>query len=289
MDGVTEHTLYELHLSTGSKRCKYIGGGRYEFALEYQEFRPQKTMLMGVKNVKIPQFEKHLDLKLYVGHKHEKFSADKLKSFKLQFRTLEQLAESLEIIMNSEFLSPMCICLNFCNPHDRHVCDDSELWKGSKTRVRFKGNRFFLTISGDLRVVFSQNLVKTLGFLSRMNDLSSEEREGNYVMFEKPCYVSDVYLQFLTDDESRLVVVLYDSISDHAVLPNGESWPIFFSGVINGERVGKVDKLLTVKKMANKIVDKFCFGFFDGTMSAFAPEVDLKKYPLTFSIVFFEK
>ena len=62
MDGVTEHTLYELHLSTGSNRCKYIGGGRYEFALEYQEFRPQKTMLMGVKNVKIPQFEKHLDL-----------------------------------------------------------------------------------------------------------------------------------------------------------------------------------------------------------------------------------
>ena len=74
-----------------------------------------------------------------------------------------------------------------------------------------------------------------------------------------------------------------------SVVESGHSWPIFYSGLISGKMVGKADRLLTVKWMTSRVVNKFSFGFLNGNMQPFFPEIDLKKNPITFTLVFFKK
>ena len=282
MDGVIAKTAYELHLSTSSSRCHQIGGGSFEFSLEYQEMKPDQCMKIGLKNVRIPEIEKTITFKMSILGKFEKWDPANAKTFKLKYRSFEDLAQSLAIISNAKFsISNTNMCLNFASSHLDHVCDYRSQ---EPVVILYDKNRFIVKKHEQMQLLMSPNMAKLLGFHEKM---SPDKLKDGYVIFDDSITVSD-YVKFLTDYESTLVVVLYDSIIDFSVNEDGQSWPILYSGRINGRFVGRPDKLLTVKAMSNRCVHRFNFSFLNGDMKPFCPETNLKENPITFTIVFFK-
>lgn len=287
MDAVTAKTAFELHLSTSSKRCHDMGGGSFEFSLDYQEMRPDQCLKIGLKNLRVPEIEKTVTFQMIIFGNFEKWDPKKMKTFTVKYRSFPDLAQSLEAISNSKFLlaTGQKYCLNFATSHLQHDCDSSgTLGNSNAVKISYNKNRFLMEKHEHLHLFMSQNLAKLLGFNEK---LSPDKLKDDYVTFDDKSDVSD-YVYFLTESESRLVVVLHDSIADYSVMEDGHSWPILFSGRINGQCVGRPDKLLTVKTMINRRVDRFHFSFLNGEMKPFCPEINMRENPITFTIVFFK-
>ena len=288
MDIYAASTKYEFQLCTNMRQCQYVGSGRFEFNLDFVEFRNEHKFEVALKNVKVPKLRKNLKFGCYIGKFYEGFTKDKMmKTFDIEFENYEELAESLDILLNQNFILNARICLNFESSHNNHVCDSSEILRNAKkVSVIYKNDRFFLHIASNVVVYMSHELALCLGLQNELDGRNVNEISGGYVCLNKPCYVSSKKTCFLKESESRLNVAMHDSISQRVVLTNGESWPILFSGWVKGDSVGAIDEVLCIKKMTTKSNNVFCIGFYDGNMEPFRCNDDISENPFSFTLVF---
>ena len=288
MEFYAESIKYELQLRTNMRQCQYMGSGRFEFNLDYVEFRNEHKFQVALKNLEVPKLRKKMRFECYIGKFYEAFIKDKMmKTFDIEFESYEELADLLDIKLNQTFTLNANICLNFESSHDKHVCDSSEtLRNAKKVSVVYRNDRFFLYITSNVVVYMSHELALCLGLHSELDGRDVNEVTGGYVCLKKPCYVSSKKTFFLHKTESRINVVLHDSISQQVVLTSGESWPILFSGCVKGDSVGEMDKIMCIKKMTTRSNNQFCIGFYDGNMEPFRCNNDLAENPFSFTLVF---
>lgn len=290
MDMYEADTKYEFQLTTNMKQCQYVGSGRFEFDLDYVEIRNDHKFEIALKNLQVPRLRKMLKFEAYIGKEYEKFSKDTMmKSFDVSYENYQELAETLDIILNQNFMLNMNICLNFESSHSNHVCDSSETMRNAKKiSVTYKNDRFFLHLGSYVAVYMSNNLALCLGLHHELANRTSIEVGGGYVRLHRPCYVSSEKTSFLSDKDSRLNVVLHDSISQYVQICNGEIWPILYSGLVNGVDVGEKDKILCMKKMTTKCNNRFCIGFYNANMEPFRCQYEevRSSNPFSFTLVF---
>jgi len=293
MDMYEADTKYELQLKTNMKQCEYVGSGRFEFDLYYVEMKNEHKFEISFKNLEVPRMRKKLKFEAYIGKFYENFSKEKMmKSFVVTYENHQELAETLEIILNQNFILNANICLNFYSRHSNHECDSSDIFKNAqKISLTFKNDRFFLYLGSNVVVYMSPNFAQCLGLQNELDGRTSAEIGGGYVRLFRPCYVSSQKVPFLSDKDTRVNVVLHDSISQYVRVCNGEIWPIMYSGSVNGNHVGEKDKLLCMKKMTTKCNHRFCVGFYNGNMEPFrcSHEEVISSNPFSFTLVFIRR
>ena len=293
MDVLAESTKFEYQLCTNMKQCRYSGSGRFEFCLDYVEFRNDHKFKIALKNMKVPKLRKNLKFQVYIGKFYENFNKERMmKSFDISFESYHELSETMEILFNQKFNLNANICLNFETAHSDHVCDSSDqLRNAKKISITYKNDRFFLHLASNVVAYISTNLAVSMAFHTELAERTSQEIQGDYVKLFKPCYVSSKKTFFLSEPQSRLNVVLYDGLSQQVVLSNGEYWSILYSGKVQGDTVGPEDEILCVKKMSTKSTNEFCIGFYDGNMEPFrCNEAEIMSTnPFSFTLVFLHR
>ena len=165
MEVFNERITTELHLSTDMDRCRHLGGSVFEFCLDYLETQSQEKENIGIKNIVTPELE------CFVGSNFAKFDKSKMKSFSLNYVSFEELAELLEVEINSNFLTNENVCLDFSSRHSKHVCADEHL-NGPNLNIKiiYKNGRFFLYMRPFIKLYISKDIVKILVFLRVIND-----------------------------------------------------------------------------------------------------------------------
>lgn len=178
MEVFNEKITTELHLSTGMDRCRHLGGSVFEFYLDYLEMKSQEKENIGIKNIVTPELKKTVVFKCFVGSMFAKFQESKMKSFSFNYRSFEELAELLEVEINSNFLTNQHVCLDFSSRHSNHICADEHL-NGPNLIIKiiYKNGRFFLYMRPYIKLYISNEIVKTLGFSSVINEKSPEEKK----------------------------------------------------------------------------------------------------------------
>lgn len=287
---ILDKTIFELNFNTTSNKCNYLGGGRYEFNLEYLEYFPKNAKKLGIKNIQVPVLEKDLTFKLFCGLKLETFTQQKLTSYSVKYTNYVFLSNFLDTVLNNTVHDRPNICLRFDTPHDKHFCAlDGALQRHPNFNIRYKDSRFMLSMRPDLQVIICRDLAAVLGFLKPDNMLSKAEIDGGFVILNETRMLSLTDLYFKNSFEKSLFVVLYDYIVDYTILGNGETLPILYSAEVgNFGYVGKPDMLLTVKKLTGtRKLGRFNFGFLDCDMKPFMRHLDFKKKPILFTLIFF--
>ena len=289
MEVFNERITTELHLSTDMDRCRHLGGSVFEFCLDYLETQSKEKENIGIKNIVTPELKKSVAFKCFVGSNFAKFDKSKMKSFSLNYVSFEELAELLEVEINSNFLTNENVCLDFSSHHSKHVCADEHL-NGPNLNIKiiYKNGRFFLYMRPFIRLYISKDIVKILGFLRVINDA---EKKNDYCIMEKPCFCSDEAVYFINSSERRLNVVLYEAMANNVIMKEGTSWPVLFSGCINevSRYVGNMDQILTVRNLNCIFDNRFVLAFLDHKMNPFRPENDYRNNPLSFSLFFVKK
>ena len=87
MDAFNAKTAFELHLSTQSKQCRNAGSGNFEWTLDYMERKPEECLKIGIKNLKIPAYEKAITFKLLVMPIHQKLEPITMRTFTINSRS----------------------------------------------------------------------------------------------------------------------------------------------------------------------------------------------------------
>ena len=292
MEVFNEKITTELHLSTDMDRCRHLGGSVFEFYLDYLEMHSRNKENIGIKNIVIPEQKKTVDFKCFVGNTFAKFNEKKMKSFAIKYGSFEELADLLEVQINSNFLTSQNVCLDYSSSHSNHVCAD-EHFNGINLNIKivYRNGRFFLYMKSYIRLYISDEIVQLLGFIKVINAKSDAEKQKDYCVLEKPCFCSDDMVYFLDGNERRLNVVLYEAMANNVISKDGTSWPVLFSGSVKecSRSVGIMDKILTVRNLNCIFDNRFVLAFLDEKMNPYRPEVDYRNNPLSFVLFFIEK
>ena len=197
MEVFTEKITTELHLSTDMDRCRHVGGSVFEFCLDYLEIHSKENEKIGIKNIVLPEMKKIVEFQCFVGNSFEQFNENKMKTFSLKYGSFQELADVMEVQLNSNFRTSENVCLDFSSTHSQHMCRDEYFFRHNlNIVVNYRNDRFFLYIKPYIRLFMSNNVVKTLGFLKVINDKNEEEKKHDYCVLEKSCYCSDDTVSF---------------------------------------------------------------------------------------------
>ena len=274
-------SIFELELKSDSPYCKEIGGGMYEFNLDYQELKqPYDNMRLGLKNLELPCIEKTIKFKMAIFGRFEKFDRNLLRDFEITYDCHEQLAARLEVTMNTKFAYGQVACLNFATPHSRHICTNMEMIS-KKLQVFYSKNRFFVNKMDDCKIALSLNFCQLLEI-----DKNVERIENGILIFADNCIMSDKNVLFVKPPKDKIYVALYNCLNNYYVSSSGQRWPILFGGKVTSDVIGQYDKLLAIKTMMNRVTRRFSVGFYDAEMNPYFDYGILKQYPIKFVFVF---
>ena len=161
---------------------------------------------------------------------------------------MEELCFAIEKWANNTVASN--ICTDFSTPHADHNC-----LLGQKTimKFEFRHKKFFLRITDDYVLFSSTNFAELIGM--------SELIIGRVVKFEKKMYMSSHHCAIFRP--KRLIVVLYNMISDVTILENGSRYPVLFDIPFCGPWK---DDIISVKNLSTHSLKEIRFSLHDEAM-----------------------
>ena len=281
MDVFQEKSVYEVRFSTNSKNCHDMGGGKFQLCLKTVTFKPISNMKIGIKDLHVPLQRKTVTFKLFYGLFYERLDPLNIKEISIIYKSYEELAFKVQFWINSMVKEKNAVCMNFTTSHSKHLCPKngySDIME--KTTLTYCYDKFILKKASDYVLYLSSNIVNIFNFTCSTANafeglLNASE---NYYMSTDDCF-------FLTDFDKSVVIVLYDSIVCNTVMECGSELPILYSGDVSKACWGD-NKLISVKMMLNNNMTMFNIGIFNSNMMPFRNVFDIKKNPISFTIVF---
>ena len=278
MDYYTRNTIVELNLCTASSECHALGDGRFEFCVDAIAWPTEKATEIGLKRLCLPKMEKKIEFRYAVCGVSTNFSADIVNSRVVTYRSLEEFAFVFETLLMTDSSQMQDVCMNFDSSHERHLCVMNGHKHSSSLTLTYSFGRFRLLKSFGLCVYLCENVLRLLGF-DIMENL--KENSAGLYQLRDMTYISGHKVEFLGDGEREVRIVVYDAIDSYSLLKGGERQSVLFSGDIERHDYSS-NGLLCIKKLLQKNFRTIVFGFFTENMTIFRPDLDLKKYPISF-------
>ena len=288
-----KNVLQEVVISTKGENVEQLCGYKFRYKLnEYLNFGT-KNVGVGVRNTAFPRMRRSIDYKLYFGHFLEKYDENKLKSFSVEFCSMEELCMHIEN-------SAHCALGVFTMPSlDFGDSRKPMSVQGQATiRVEYKHDRLRIIKHPDLLLKISPNLARLFCLFKPILDSYSDAEKVNksrtelieqctkIVSLSECDYVSEDYVHFVDTQNMRLKILLHNLIESYSLVSSGGRHPIMFT-VNKNDNVMNSNELIALKRVSVPFLKMIEFTILNDNMQPFSICDTVVIESFEFTLVFF--